>query len=231
MNFDTSFSGKDRLRTRLSAGNFVRLDRNVTGTDSTRLGHDQRGNNNIQLDELVYRFPVGDRTRIYVGANDFSINDIFDVVNPYLASSDSGGLSRFGRRNPIVHRGVEGVGVGVEHKFRDQIKLSALYLTTDDAGNPASRNGLFNGAYSAGIQLDYSPTEELDLAFTYFHSYQPGGDVNISGSAGSQFARKPFVSLAADRFGLAASRFSGCARQSQRYSHKLGITLGVSGSR
>lgn len=103
--------------------------------------------------------------------------------------------------------------MGVEHKFSDQIKLSALYLTTDDAANPASRNGLFNRAYSAGIQLDYSPTEELDLAFTYFHSYQPGGDVNISGSAGSQFARKPFVSLAADppadtsadRFGLAAS--------------------------
>ncbi len=192
LNFDTSFTGKDRLRTRLQAGNFVNL-RDATNTDSARLGHDAEGGNNIELNELVYHFPVGDKTRIYVGANDFSINDVFPVLNPYLASSGSGALARFGRRNSLVHRAPAGAGAAIQHKFNKQFKVSALYLTTsNDAANPASGEGLFNGTYSAGVQLDIAPTENWDLSLTYLRSFQTGNDVNLSGSTGSRNARRPF---------------------------------------
>jgi len=210
LNFDTSFTGKDRLRTRLQAGNFVNLS-GATNTDSARLGHDAGGGNNIELNELVYRFPVGDKTRIYVGANDFSINDVFPVLNPYLASSGSGALARFGRRNPLVHRAPGGAGAAVQHKFSKQFKVSALYLTTsNDAANPAPGEGLFNGTYSAGVQLDIAPTENWDLSLTYLRSFQndpPGednNDINLTGSTGSRNARRPFGSAdtEANHFGI-----------------------------
>lgn len=212
LNFDTSFTGKDRLRTRLSAGNFTSLA-SATNTDSARLGHDQQGtrsddgrlNNNIELDELIYRFPVGDKTRIYVGANDFSINDVFPVLNPYLASSGGGALARFGRRNPLVHRAPGGAGAAVQHKFSKQFKVSALYLTTsNDAANPASGEGLFNGTYSAGVQLDIAPTENWDLSLTYLRSFETGDDVNLTGSTGSGNAKRPFgrADTEANHFGI-----------------------------
>ena len=214
LNFQTSFTGKDLLRTRLQAGNFVRLDDDVTGTDSTRLGHDADGNNNVELNDLWYRFPVGDKIRVHVGANELGINNVFNVLNPYLASSDTGGLSRFGRRNPLLHRGPDGAGVGINYKIDDQFKISALYLADDGlASNPGESSGLFNGGFSAGVQLDYAPTEDVDLAFTYLHSYEPGNRVNISSSTGSQFASNPFLGgpadplpdTSSDRFGVAGN--------------------------
>ncbi len=214
LNFDTSFTGKDRLRTRLAAGNFERFG----GTDMARLGHDARtgpsgSRNNIELDELIYRFPVGDKTRIYVGPNDFSINDAFPVLNPYLASSGTGALARFGRRNPLVHRAPGGAGAAIQHKFSKQFKLSALYLASD-ASDPADGEGLFNGTYSAGVQLDVKPADKWDLSFTYIRTYETGTvnegtdnedtDVNISGSTTSGNSRRPFgsVDTEANRFGV-----------------------------
>ena len=208
LNFDTSFTGKDRLRTRLSAGNFTSLN-DATNTNSARLGHDENSDNNIELHELIYRFPVGDKTRIYVGANYFSINDVFPVLNPYLASSGGGAIARFGRRNPLVHRVPGGAGAAIQHKFSKQFKVSALYLTTNnDSANPAPGKGLFNGTYSAGVQLDITPTENWDLSLTYIRSFQnktiAGKDINLTGSTGSQNARRPFGNkdTEANHFGI-----------------------------
>jgi hypothetical protein len=69
LSFDTSFTGKDLLRTRLRSGNFTgapfssssqifQLDK-ATGSS---------GSNAVNIDRLFYRFPVGESTRLTVGA-------------------------------------------------------------------------------------------------------------------------------------------------------------------
>ncbi|NJN72880.1 MAG: iron uptake porin [Limnothrix sp. RL_2_0] len=210
LNLDTSFraDGKDRLRTRLQAGNFTSLS-NVTGTDTARLGHDESNGNNIEVSDLYYRFPIGSKTRAYVGTVGLDIDDIFEVTNPYFESSGDGALSRFARRNPLTLRSSEGAGIGFNHKLSDKFTFSGLYLASDgDAPDPTQKNGLFNGAYSAGAQLAFAPSSKIDLALTYINSYQPSGSVNRTGSTVNGNAKRPFgnnTPTSSNNFGLEAS--------------------------
>ena len=204
LNFDTSFTGKDRLRTRLQAGNFDGVDNGFGGTNFARLGHDADGGNSLEINDLFYRFPAGDKTRIYVGTSSFTPNNVFPIFNPYLASSGTGALARFGRRNPLIHRAPGGSGAGIQHKFNKQFKLSALYLTNGDSSDPSDGEGLFNGTYSAGVQLDIKPADKWDLNFTYLRTFETGDDVNISASTTDGNSRDPFgsVDTEANRFGV-----------------------------
>ena len=64
LNFDTSFTGKDRLRTRLQAGNIIEFDNEIgdggIGLDSARLGFDDNNDNDIVVSELNYRTRILD---------------------------------------------------------------------------------------------------------------------------------------------------------------------------
>ncbi|NEO44121.1 MAG: iron uptake porin [Moorea sp. SIO4A3] len=207
LNLNTSFTGKDRLRIRLEAGNFTQLS-DVTGTDMARLGHDADSGNDVEIPDVFYRFPIGTKTTAYVGTSGLALDDLFDPTNPFLESSGIGALSRFNRRNPVTHRGPEGAGAGLTYEFSDAVNLSLLYLADDgDAPSPAEGDGLFNGAYSAGAQLGISPIDNLEISLTYVRSYQPGEDVNLSGSTGSDLAKQPFgeTATSANRFGAQAS--------------------------
>lgn len=208
LNFDTSFTGRDRLRTRLQARNITSFDGSVTGTRMTRLGFDGNEGNNVQIDDLYYRFPVGDKATVIVAAAATEFNDITDTINPLFESSGSGAISRFGRFNPI-YRISDGAGVGVTYRFSDRANLTLGYLA-QDAEAPADKNGLFNGNYGALVQLAFEPIENVDIGLTYVHSYFAGGGnsgVNLTGNTGSENARRPFgnVATSADNFGLETS--------------------------
>ena len=202
LNFDTSFFGKDRLRTRIEQGNFDRLDDDVTGTNSTRLGFDANGD--VEISDLHYRFPFNDKIRVWVGALGLDLDDVFNVTNPMLESSGSGALSRFSRRNPVLFRGTEGAGAGINlDLIEDRVGINVGYLT-DDANNSDEGEGLFNGSFSAGAQLVVNPIENLELSGTYVRSYQTGGDVNLDGGTGSAVIDAPFgegVDVTANRIG------------------------------
>lgn len=228
LNFDTSFYGKDRLRTRLQAGNVPDLG-DATGTDSARLGFDANNDNDIEVTDLHYRFPLNDKIRGWVGTAGLDLDDVFDVTNPMLESSGSGALSRFSRRNPLLFRGTEGAGAGVNLELiEDKLGINALYLTDDEgSADPNSGEGLFNGSFSAGGQVVFSPFEALELNAAYVRNYQTGGeididdsdgdgditdivndDINQSGSTVSGFATEPFgadVSTTANKIGVGAS--------------------------
>ncbi|MGB5596683.1 MAG: iron uptake porin [Crocosphaera sp.] len=193
LNLDTSFTGKDRLRTRIEAGNIVNYT-NFTGTTMARLGHDIFNEGNARIGDLYYRFSVGNLTT-WVGTSSLDIDDIFDVGTPFLASSGTGALSRFIRKNPLVFRGPEGIGAGFAYRFWDDIfAVRGLYLAADGSGNsPALGEGLFNGEYSAGGQLGIYPADNLDFTFTYLLSYFPEGEANTSSSNGSRVASDPFL--------------------------------------
>ena len=217
LNFDTSFFGNDRLRTRLSAGNITRYDSDVTGTDSSRLGYDLNNGNSVEIEDLHYRFSATDKFRIWVGTTGTDLDDIFNVGNPVLASSGSGALSRFSRRDPIAYRGTQGAGAGFNWEIvEDKLDFNALYLGGGDtSASPSRGEGIFNGSYSAGGQLAFRPIENLELIGTYVRNYQTADDVNQAGSTVGRFdevtgdllegfARKPFgdTATSADKAGL-----------------------------
>ncbi len=207
LNFDTSFFGKDQLRTRLQARNITPFSGDFTGTNMTRLGFDGDEGNDIQLDDVFYRFPLGDRARVFLALNSFEPRDFIDVVSP-VVSSGEGSISRFGRLNPVLRIPDESSGLGFDFQFTDSLSLSGGYLSpTDVASDPSQSNGLFNGSYSAFANLVLDANDKFKVGLSYIHSYFTGDNVNLTGSTGSGFAQEPFgeVATTGNSYGVQAS--------------------------
>lgn len=183
LSFDTSFTGKDRLTTALKTGNLPGID-DATGTDMARSGFQGDRGNQFELDELSYRFPLGDRARVRLIAVGGSLTDFARSLNPLLDDTGTGALSRFGQRNPIYRQG-GGSGVGITYRFNDVVTLGLGYLTRE-ANNPTI--GLNQSPSSAIVQLTISPTDAVDFALTYVRSYN-----NINTRTGSAIANDPFL--------------------------------------
>ncbi|AFY45606.1 iron uptake porin [Nostoc sp. PCC 7107] len=175
LDFNTSFTGKDLLRTRLQATNLDALSAStLTPEGDLRFVDNENfgsGNNNeVAIDALLYSFPLGEKTTVILEANAGAADDFTNTVNPFFdGDGDFGALSNFGTRNPIYYP-VAGAGIGLRHQFNDALELSLGYLASSP-DNPTSGNGLFNGAYGAMGQLTVQPTKGLTLGFTYVNSY------------------------------------------------------------
>ncbi|MEH2148398.1 iron uptake porin [Nostoc sp.] len=190
LNFDSSFTGKDLLRTRLQATNLNAFSGNSTFTPEGDFrfagGTFDNGNNNaVGIDALLYQFPLTQKTNVIVEANAGAADDFTNTVNPYLdGDGGSGALSHFGTRNPIYYL-VNGAGLGIQHQFSKNLELSLGYLANDPA-NAQNGSGLFNGAYGAIAQLTVKPTDKFTLGLTYVNSYN--NDFTANGSTGSNRA-------------------------------------------
>ncbi len=221
LNFDTSFTGKDRLRTRLEANNTTAFNAGVTGTNQTRLVFDSTNNvdNSLQIGKLFYRFPVGKNLTVVVDAIGGEFYDNVNTFNPFLTAGGTGTISRFGRFNPIYRLSNTGsatntgAGVSAVYRLSDNFVVSGGYLARRP-NDPGVDRGLFNGTYAALGQIEFNPSKDLSLGFTYVHGYYSAeaGDVNTSGSTGSAFASAPFgagVPTTVNSYGAQASyRFS-----------------------
>ena len=62
---NTTFTGKDRLKTSLRTSNIPPLSR-ATGTNMARLAYQGNRQNRLRLGGLTYRFPLGKKTRVYI---------------------------------------------------------------------------------------------------------------------------------------------------------------------
>ncbi|MFM7600417.1 MAG: iron uptake porin, partial [Pseudanabaena sp.] len=109
LNLDTSFTGKDLLRTRLQASNTPNLNTDgatpiasgLGSGNSTRLSFESgTPNNSFEINRLFYRFPIGDNITAYV-APIGAPEDVISPLNP-LESDSQGTISRFGRFNPLI---------------------------------------------------------------------------------------------------------------------------------
>ncbi|MDX2214534.1 MAG: iron uptake porin [Oculatellaceae cyanobacterium bins.114] len=188
LNFDTSFTGEDRLRARLQAGNFRNFNNVPTSafiggpgidTDQTDLSYDTNTTNyEVRISRLEYYFPLGDNITVYLGAQGESISDIVTTVSPF-DDPEQGSLSYFGY-NPIYDIGDQNIGAGATVDFTDDIQLGFGYLT-NDGNDPAPENGLFNGDYTAFGQLTLTPGD-LTLALTYTNSYLSADTAGTGGS-------------------------------------------------
>ncbi|PSO75683.1 MAG: S-layer protein [Cyanobacteria bacterium QH_8_48_120] len=185
LNFDTSFTGEDLLRTRLEAENVQDFESLGDITREGQLGFDGSNENDIEIDELYYQFPIGNAAEITVAGADTEVDDLVStVLNPALASSGNGAVSRFGRFNPIYRIGAQSAGASFTFGPEAPISLSGGYLAGDPS-DPGRDSGVGNGSYSAFGQVTFKPSERFQIAGTYVHSYSEGFNYN-SGSIGSQ---------------------------------------------
>jgi hypothetical protein len=204
LNFETKFTPEQRLKIKLETGNSTPLNRNITGTNMTRLGYDG-AKHSINLSLLQYQVPLSDRTQAIVEITGSGYSENLDNFSP-LAGSSTGAISRFGRYQPIYRLSNDGSGLTIKHQFSPQWSATAGYTVPSiTAANPRD-GGLFGGANAAIGQLKYAPSKDLKFGLVYARSYHPNGN-GVSGSTGSLAANNPFNGAAttAQHYGLNAS--------------------------
>jgi hypothetical protein len=180
--FNTSFTGKDLLITRIAAGNAVGF--NIPGGGAEGLqtfNFGNTGGNQAFLDWVAYYFPIGENLKFYVPAVSGLHYDYAPTASPALDVGDAGTgpLSLFAQRNPIYLIG-GGSGVGANYSFTKALTFSLGYLAdnsdgtqvTFGANNPSNKNGLFNGSYSALAQVAFTPSDALSVNLTYVNAYR-----------------------------------------------------------
>lgn len=232
LNFDTSFTGKDRLRTRFEAGNaatFPALSSNGI-TREGRLGFESvtGSGNNIAIEELYYRFPLSDLATVYLVANGGKYDFMVPVLNPGLESSGTGAISRFGRYSPIYRIGYDPfrtAGFGLTLGSKSPFRIDLAYLS-DTGANPGQDGGIFNGNYSALGQVTFQPSKAFSIAATYLHAYNRDNLATGTGSIASQLdLNRPIVG---NSYGIEASfAFSPQLILSGWGAYTKGIVLGL----
>jgi hypothetical protein len=181
LNFDTSFTGKDLLRTRLQASNTGSFN-NLAASNSTRLSYDgvSAANTNVfELNRLFYRFPVGDNITAYI-APIGAPEDVISPLNP-LESDSQGTISRFGRFNPLIRiassGGASGLAVaGLNFKFSDKVSLEVAY-SASNAAAATGQGGVTRGDTKIAAQFVFKPADVLTLGVGYANAYTVGNSL------------------------------------------------------
>ncbi|MGB3404006.1 MAG: iron uptake porin [Microcoleaceae cyanobacterium] len=194
LNFDTSFTGKDRLRTRLQVVDLPNFSNaSLLNTLMARQIVEGSTDGDITLDDLIYSFPVfNEKGQVLIGANSLDLDDLHDPTTPsgYNAPG-AAAVSRFSRYNPATYRGPEGTGLVFKYAFSDAFKLNLGYLASD-AANANDGAGLFNGSHTAGAQFVVSPVDSFQFAISYNRRYYNNDDIFLTGDTGSFIATRPF---------------------------------------
>ncbi|WP_019503473.1 iron uptake porin [Pleurocapsa sp. PCC 7319] len=207
LNFDSSFTGEDRLRVRLQARN-VTSPASSGGNNALALNFEGDNNNNVEIDDLHYIFPITDKISALVGANGVAVDDFFNVVPTMGVAYDA--LSLYSAYNNLIYDNAngEGAAVGIDIDIIDSVNLAVGYWATNPA-EPEPGNGLFNGNYAAGANLNISLLEErLNFALAYLRAYQGAGSgYDLAGFVGTDAATDPFEDRAnsSNNYGFASS--------------------------
>ncbi|QIR38571.1 iron uptake porin [Tolypothrix sp. PCC 7910] len=197
LGLETSFTGRDKLTTRLAAGNasaFDFRDQNnlpiatAEGKQTYEVG--STGNNGVRIDRLTYEAPIGP-AQVYIAASGGRHSHYAAVNNPYFFDKTDGGngaLTTFASESPIYRIG-GGAGIAVNLPFSSGgsiFKPSSITLgyLASDANAPGANTGLFNGNYAALGQLNFAVGDRLALAATYVHGYHAAGTALFDSGAG-----------------------------------------------
>ncbi|NEO99361.1 MAG: iron uptake porin [Symploca sp. SIO2E9] len=209
LNFDTSFTGRDRLRVRFQARNAPVLTTPGSVGNEGALAWSGGGDNSFVIHDLSYRFAVNDKLRLALYGNAALFNSFVNTLNP-LDSVGQGSISRFGVRNPVYRIGasIRNAGAAVSFDPSSTLRLDLGYVASA-AADPSEDAGLFNGSYAAIAQATFRPNKDIALAATYVHAYNTsstgdGGRLgHNTGSLASQVqTNRPVVS---DSYGIEAS--------------------------
>jgi hypothetical protein len=201
LSFNTSFTGQDRLVTRLSAGNALPFSSDYRTTSVDKNGKpitvefdnlqsptlfqtfnfSPTTDNSVNIDWLAYYTPIklGDNLTLntYVAAWGGLWYDFVPTVNPYFDDYDggNGALTTFASRNPIYQiGGGSGLGLSLQLGFLEDVlgpTSLSIGYLAPNANDPSDGNGLFNGDYSALAQLNFNLGNAINIGLTYSHSY------------------------------------------------------------
>lgn len=231
LNFNTSFTGKDLLITRLQVGNFQRFNfqradistgifersyaSSGTGLQTFQFGGDTGGQ--FQLDTLAYMFNLSDGVKVALAANGGRFDNFTPTLNPFLEDFDggSGAVSVFGQRNPIYRIG-GGAGIGLNFSIGraklplcvGPVNLTAAYLA-ENSNDPAESSGLFNGDYAALGQLTITPFKRFSFAATYVHAHHTAGDPIFDNGLDREVVGTPFTSMVTDLGAVTTNSYGG----------------------
>ena len=188
LNLDTSFTGKDLLRTRLQASNTPNLNTDGAAVasglgsgNSTRLSFESgTPNNSFEINRLFYRFPIGDNITAYV-APIGAPEDVISPLNP-LESDGQGTISRFGRFNPLIRIASSGrttglAVAGLNFKFSDKVSLELAY-SASNAALASGQGGVTGGDTKIAAQFVFKPADALTLGVGYANAYTFGNTLS-----------------------------------------------------
>ncbi|MEA5462777.1 iron uptake porin [Leptothoe sp. PORK10 BA2] len=167
LNLDTSFTGEDRLRTRLQFGDNINALGGVPGGFANSAGTDD----NVVINDLYYSFPIGSRISAIVSANSTVSDDfVTSTIVPFDGSSvaDYGGPQFYDQ----LSVGGDSLGVGFNVAFTDNIILDLGYAT--GRGQDATK-GIFD-EYEYIAQLNFLTDGLIDAAVTYIDGESGDGN-------------------------------------------------------
>ncbi|WP_081972890.1 iron uptake porin [Leptolyngbya sp. KIOST-1] len=193
--FDSSFTGRDRLRIRLQArsGNFL--------TPFNGLDRGGAGDYNVEMDNLFYSFPLGNRITVTAAARGRAGNDwVTSTIVPYHGRSVAdAGKPQFYNTGASSSNGA---GLGINFNLTDSIALDLGYT----ASNPGATNpavGLFAAQGQSYIaQLNFLPDGFFRAAVTYMHNDRSNiFAINNLGTQAAPGATDTFAGLLSLNFG------------------------------
>ena len=170
LNFDTSFTGNDLLRTTLRSGNFDADSNSFGGAGPSSLSQlevafqDEAGPNILSIDRLFYQFPLGDFT-FTVGGRVGQEDMLAIWPSVYPAETVLDVLTLGGA--PGAYNKNLGAGAGVWWQ-KNGFAISANYVAANGSnGNPNDGGIATDGAGGTGTaQIGYT-TEQWGLVATY----------------------------------------------------------------
>ncbi len=175
LNFNTSFTGKDLLLTRLELGNGgTNVNNSLDGASGTFLGFTGFANSSqfdysgagttAVLGRLRYDFPIGEDIRASIGAV-MSLNDHLDH-NSFANDESVDFSSRLFINNPLILPVNDGAGAAVSWNINGSaFTFRAGYVAANAASptnNGTINRGLFGDPYQGTFELEFAPKNSSD---------------------------------------------------------------------
>ena len=204
LDLDTSFTGKDLLRTRLRAGNFNESaygGKKIVGLSAMETAfQSDAGANVVEINRMFYKFPVGDGFNVIVGPWVRQDDMLAMWPSAYPADTVLDVFTYAGA--PGAYSLNLGGGAGVTYA-KNGLNASLNYVSANaNSGNPSGGGIGTNGAQSTfTAQLGYAGTN-YGLAFAYTYG-QNGGTAGPYGGNATALALTGFTGTNSN-YGLSA---------------------------
>lgn len=146
--FDTSFSGKDLLRTRLRSGNFSSLPfgsgSQIFKLDKAEVSQGTGTSSNVWIDRLFYTFPVGDEIKLTAGALVRNTEILTFIPSAYKAD-----ILDFFNLAGVSGTYNKATGAGFGFNWKQKVAKGKPFLVFD--ANYVAQTGAINGFENSTI--------------------------------------------------------------------------------